>query len=183
MGAIAIAGQDADRSLDETVRRARSGDMSAFEALYRQHAGRVHAICLRMTQNRAKAEELTQEAFLRAWRKLELFRGGNFGAWMARLAANVVIAERRTHGPREAREESIDETGPRPAPRLSAAGKGIDLERAMETLPVRARHVFVLHDIEGYQHDEIAEMLGIAGGTSKSQLHRARRLLREALES
>ena len=182
MGAIAIA-ENADPSLDETVRRARAGDVSAFESLYREHAGRVHAICLRMTQNKARAEELTQEAFLRAWRKLELFRGGSFGAWIARVAANVVIAERRVQGPREAREESIDESGPRPAPRLSAAGKGIDLERAMATLPERARHVFVLHDIEGYQHDEIAEMLGIAGGTSKSQLHRARRLLREALLS
>ena len=182
MGVAAIARTERV-SLDDAVARAQSGDVSAFEQLYRRHVDRVHAICLRMTANRARAEELTQESFLRAWRKLHLFHGGSFGAWIARLAANVVIAERRTHGPREAKERPIEDAPQQQAPPLSAAGKRIDLERALATLPDGARDVFVLHDVEGYRHEEVARMLDIATGTSKSQLHRARKLLREALRS
>ena len=182
MGVAAIARTEGIE-LDQAVARAQTGDLTAFEELYADHVDRVHAICLRMTANRARAEELTQEAFLRAWRKLHLFRGGSFGAWMARLAANVVIAERRTHAPREARERPLEEAPQQQAPPLAAAGKRIDLERALATLPEGAREVFVLHDIEGYRHEEVAKMLDIAADTSKSQLHRARKLLREALRS
>ena len=125
--------------------------------------------------------ERTQDAFVRAWGKLGSFRGeAAFPTWLHRLAVNVVLTDRRSAGRRERRAEAAAESGPRaqPAPR---AGLGVDLERAIARLPPGARAVFVLYDVEGYCHQEIAEMTGIATGTSKAQLHRARRLLREAL--
>lgn len=166
------------------VRRAQSGDQSAFEALYREHVGRVYALCLRLSGDPAQAEELTQDAFVRAWAKLELFRGdAAFSSWLYRLALNVVFASQRSERRRRARVRTMGESS-RSQERVAepAPGTRIDLERAIRSLPAGARAVFVLHDIDGYDHNEIAELMGVAPGTSKAQLHRARRLLREALE-
>lgn len=170
-----------------TVRRAQERDMRAFECLYRRHIGRVHAICLRMTANASRAEELTQKAFLTVWQKLPLFRGESaFTSWLHRVAVNTVLADLRAEGRRTQRvfgteDPAAFETAPR-SPGVPAAGIRIDLEQAIALLPPQARAVFVLHDVEGWQHDEIAAELGVATGTSKAQLHRARRLLQEALQ-
>jgi RNA polymerase sigma-70 factor, ECF subfamily len=171
---------------DELVRRAQGGDQAAFRELYRQHAGRIYALCLRLTGDRAQAEERTQDAFVRAWQGLRSFRGESaFSSWLHRLAVNVTLMEQRSSGRREHRVASV------PDPEiLEPQGRGsdtpvvlaIDLERAIAELPDGAREVFVLFDIEGYGHAEIAKMTGIAEGTSKAQLFRARRLLREKLE-
>ena len=166
----------------ELVRRARGGDLGAFETLYRDHVGRVYAVSLRMVADPALAEELTQEAFVRAWRRLASFRGTSaFGTWLHRLAVNVVLdalrARRRWH------ERFTDEPPARPpaAPARDPAG-AMDLERSIARLPPRARAVFVLHDIEGYKHREIARLLDVSVGACKAHLHRARRRLREELE-
>jgi RNA polymerase sigma-70 factor (ECF subfamily) len=168
--------------VSELVPRARAGDRGAFQRLYEDHVGRVYALCLRLTGDPEDAMERTQDTFVRAWRKLDTFRGeAAFSTWLHRLAVNVVLAEHRSSGRRERRTDlAAAEAGPRvqPAPR---AGLAVDLERAIAALPPGARAVFVLYDVEGYRHEEIAEMAGIAAGTSKAQLHRARRLLREAL--
>ena len=159
------------------IRRAQSGDRSAFERLYRAHVGRIFALCRRMQPG--EAEELTQRVFVRAWEKLPAFRGRSaFGTWLHRLAVNVVLTERRSAARREARVVLAEAPAPQPVGPLAA---GMDLERAIAGLPERARQVFVLHDIEGYRHAEIAALMGTAEGTAKAQLHRARRLLREAL--
>ena len=170
--------------VDALVRRAQGGDRDAFHELYRAHVGRVYALCLRMTADQVEAEELTQDVFIRAWRKLALFRGdAAFSSWLHRLAANVVLAAKRSEKRQRARvfttgDPSLFETsGTEPNHDLS-----MDLERALAALPPRAREVLVLHDIEGYRHREIASMMGIAPGTSKAQLHRARILFREALD-
>lgn len=163
------------------VERARGGDTRAFEALYRRHAGRVHALCWRLAGgDEATAQDLTQESFVRAWRSLEAFRGDSaFGTWLHRIAVNVALGQRRGR-------LRLAETGLEDAPELataSAAGHAMDLEAAVARLPERARHVFVLHAVEGYGHREIAELTGIAEGSSKAHLHRARQLLREYLEA
>ena len=168
----------------EVVRRAQARDMQAFEHLYRLHVPRVHAICLRMTANPSRAEELTQRAFLTVWEKLPLFRGESaFASWLHRVAINTVLADLRAEHRRTQRvfgteDPSVFET----APRGPAVGVRLDLEEAIAALPTQARAVFVLHDVEGWQHDEIAAQLGVATGTSKAQLHRARKLLQEALQ-
>ena len=167
-----------------TVDRAREGDAEAFEELYRENAGRVYAICLRMTGNASEAEDLAQEAFVRAWQKLGSFRGdSSFSTWLHRLTVNLVLSDRRSQS-RRAKYVTIpddltrfEKKTPGPAPHVS-----LDLEQAIATLPEGARKVFVLHDVEGYRHTEIAEMMGIATGTTKAQLHRARKLLREVLK-
>ena len=168
--------------MSDLVRRAQAGDRAAFRQLYEEHVERIYALCLRLTGDPEEAMEGTQDAFVRAWGKLGTFRGeAAFSTWLHRLAVNVVLAGRRSAGRRERRAEAAAaESGPRvvPAPR---AGLGVDLERAIARLPPGARAVFVLYDVEGYRHQEIAELTGIAAGTSKAQLHRARRLLREAL--
>lgn len=155
-----------------------------FDALYEENVGRVYAVCLRMTADPAEAESLTQDVFVQAWRKLGQFRGtGAVGAWLRRIAVNLVLRHRRSAGRRHARLELVADpaavergiAGPVPEDRMQ-------LERCIAALPAGARAVLVLHDIEGYRHDEIASMLSITPGTSKSQLHRARALLREMLE-
>ena len=167
------------------VREAQARDMRAFERLYRTHVGRVHAICLRMTANATRAEELTQKTFCTVWQKLPAFRGESaFASWLHRVAVNTVLAEMRAEHRRTQRvftteDPAFFETPPRTAP----AGIRLDLEQAIALLPAQARAVFVLHDVEGWQHNEIAEQLGVATGTSKAQLHRARKLLQEALQS
>ncbi|HEY7412350.1 MAG TPA: sigma-70 family RNA polymerase sigma factor [Vicinamibacteria bacterium] len=172
--------REAERGL---VRRAQSGDLSAFEELYRSHVRRTYALCYRMAGEATLAEELTQDVFVRAWQKLSSFRGESaFGSWLHTLTVNTALSERRARRRRTSRITPTDDLeaydGPAPVRRPE---HGLDLDRAMATLPPGARQVFVLHDVEGYRHDEIAEMTGVATGTSKAQLHRARRLLRVAL--
>ena len=166
---------------DDLVARARAGERAAFEALYRAHVGRVYALCLRLSADRGRAEELTQDTFVLAWQRLGTFRGESaFGSWLHRIAVNAMLGERRATGRRERRVMPLEEP---PAGRAAAPDPAlaVDLERAVAALPPGARAVFVLHDIEGYVHEEIGTMMGIAAGTSKAQLHRARRLLRAGL--
>jgi RNA polymerase sigma-70 factor (ECF subfamily) len=168
----------------ELVRRAQSGEREAFDALYRRNAERIYAVCLRMTGDVASAERLTQDAFVRAWQKLGSFRGESaFSSWLHRLAVNVVLEEGRRNRRRWSRVEIMADPGAlESAPPARDADVGMDLERAIASLPPGARAVLVLHDIEGYKHEEIARLTGTAIGTTKAQLHRARRLLRERLE-
>ena len=170
--------------LTDLVRRAQDGDETAFRDLYREHAGRIYAVCLRLTGDAAAAEERTQDAFVRAWERLVTFRGESaFGTWLHRLTVNVVLMERRGSRRRERRvAPASDDPVFERAPAAPAGADRLDLERAIALLPAGAREVFVLFDVEGYSHEEIAGMCGIAIGTSKAQLFRARRLLREMLE-
>ena len=156
----------------------------AFRDLYHQHAGRVYALCLRLTGDARDADERTQDVFVRLWDKLGSFRGESaFSSWLHRLAVNVVLNERRTTLRRERRVAPSEDPGALEKNRgNSSEGLRIDLERAIAELPDGAREVFVLFDIEGYGHADIAQLVGIAEGTSKAQLFRARRLLREKLE-
>lgn len=173
---------------DETawVDAAREGDRQAFERLYRAHCDRIYALCWRLSGgDAALAEDLVQEAFIRAWKKLDLFRGdSSFATWMHRLAANVALSDRRIRVRRVGRERPMDEVIERTAVGDRDVSQDLrnDLEAAIAQLPERARSVLVLFDVEGYQHDEIAELTGMAVGSSKAQLHRARKLVREALE-
>lgn len=166
------------------VKRAADGDHEAFERLYREHVGRVYAICVRMVDEQS-AEDLTQEIFIRAWNKLGTFKGqSQFGTWLHRLAVNHVLSRRETQRKREARNAGGDGILARfTAPSRRSSGHALDLERAIGLLPERARDVFVLYDVEGYSHDEIADTLGVSVGTSKSQLHRARMLMRQHLDA
>lgn len=175
---------DESRPADLTVRRAQQGETAAFEQLYHAHVGRVYALCLRLCGDSGRAEELTQDVFVRAWEKLGSFQGKSaFSTWLHRLAVNVVLGDKRSEGVRVHRVFSTDEPEKyeTPSTRSQDPGNAMDLERAIAKLPPGARTVFVLHDVEGYKHEEIAEMQGSAVGTCKAQLHRARRLLREAL--
>lgn len=166
------------------VRRAREGDVAAFEGLYRRTKDRVYALCLRLSADPQRAEELTQDVYVRVWEKLDRFEGRSaFTTWLHRLAVNVVLGEKRSEAARRKRVVAVEDPVALERPSgMPSPGRGLDLERAIATLPDGARTIFVLHDVEGYKHDEIAEMNGIAVGTSKAQLHRARRLLRERLE-
>lgn len=170
--------------VSDAIARARAGDPGAFRELYETHVGRVYALCLRLSGDRQDAEELTQDVFVRVWEKLGTFRGESaFGTWLHRLAVNTVLMARRARRRREGRVEPAENPEERaPAPRGDAGGLTLDLERALTRLPDGAREVFLLFDVEGYGHAEIAAMLGIAAGTSKAQLFRARRLLRQWLE-
>lgn len=169
----------------ELVGRARRGDSAAFETLYRDHVGRVLAVCRRIVADDDQAEEVTQEAFVRAWRRLGSFRGDSaFGSWLHRLAVNTALdaLRARRRRPQAAAGDAGDaESSPAAAVPQPPAGAAVDLERAIRELPPQARTIFVLYDVEGYRHREIARLMGLAEGTSKAQLHRARKLLREAL--
>lgn len=168
------------------VARARAGDRSAYERLYRVHVERVYALCLRLSGERGVASELTQDAFVHAWQKLSLLETDTaFASWLYRLTMNVVFMKLRREkkwSSRESGSDVLEAVEPVRGRRDDGAGSRIDLERAIATLPVQARAVFVLHDVEGFRHDEIADQMSIAVGTSKAQLHRARRLLREVLD-
>jgi RNA polymerase sigma-70 factor (ECF subfamily) len=166
------------------IRRAQAGDTHAFERIYHQHVGRVHALCLRMTANATRAEELTQKAFLNAWQKIAHFRGESaFSSWLHRVAVNVVLADRRAEQRRTQRVFGTADPAAFEIPsQPTEMGIRHDLEGAIAELPPQAREIFVLHDVEGWKHEEIANQLGIATGTSKAQLHRARKLLQEALQ-
>jgi RNA polymerase sigma-70 factor (ECF subfamily) len=180
-------------SEEEAIQRARNGDRSVFEYFYRLHSRRVYAVCLRMVGNTADAEDLTQEAFLLLLRKIHTFRGESaFSTWLHRLAVNLVLMRLRKKSPPmvsiEATPNPDDET-PSPsidigAPDLLLEGSidRINLGRCIAQLPMGYRSIFVLHDIQGYEHREIAEILGRSVGDSKSQLHKARMRLRELLQ-
>jgi RNA polymerase sigma-70 factor (ECF subfamily) len=167
------------------VALAAAGDRQAFERLYRTHANRVFSICTRMCGSRVRGEELTQDVFVRTWEKLPQFRGESaFSTWLHRLAVNVVLNARKIEGKQNSRTEESDVEDDRrnEMSRAPLLIERMDLAEAISKLPEGARKIFVLHDVEGYKHEEIAEMMGITSGGSKAQLHRARLLLREALE-
>jgi len=164
------------------VRRASAGDTGAFEQLYRDNVGRVHGAILRLVgMDRARAEELTQEAFIRAWQKLSSFRHESaFSTWLYRLGVNTALMDLRARREEYATDDAALEAAAGGDVPFCAAERG-DLERAVSDLPPRARAVLVLHDVEGWKHEEISAELGMAVGSSKAQLHRARGLLRRAL--
>lgn len=165
------------------VERAAAGDARAFERLYRRHVPRVHSLARRMLGN-DDATEATQDVFVRAWQKLGTFRGeAAFGTWLHRLAINVMMTRRSALGTRRARfieDDAVLDTLP-----ARGAGRemGMDFETAIGKLPQGARAIFLLHDVEGYRHEEIAGMMQVTTGTTKAQLHRARMMLRRHLES
>jgi RNA polymerase sigma-70 factor (ECF subfamily) len=177
----------ARRAADERalVESAQRGSRAAFETLYRNHVGKVYGLCLRMTANRATAEDCTQEAFIQAWRSLPSFQNRSaFGTWLHRIAVNAVLAQGRRRRERLGDDASADEVADRlPDPTIGDDGTLLDLEQAISRLPAGARQVLVLAGLYGHSHEEVAAMLGIAVGTCKSQLHRARQLLGEQLEA
>lgn len=164
--------------------RAQRGDADAFEALYSAHAGRVYALCLRLTADSGKARELTQDVFVRAWEALPKFRGeSNITTWLHRIAVNAMHMRARSEGRHRARVALADDDASDAASAAERAtapmdvAAAIDLERAVAALPPGVRRAFVLHDVEGYSHEEIALMTGLAAGTLRAQVHRARQLL------
>ena len=176
---------DTDKVTDEEawIRRAKRSDAQAFEALYRLHVGKVYGLCLRMTGNVSEAEDCTQEAFIQAWNKMARFRGDSaFATWLHRIAVNAVLGRIRKSTRERDRIAAVADVEPA---RVATGDTGElrDLAEAIDRLPERARHIFVLNAVYGYSHEEAAGMLGIAAGTSKAQLHRARRLLMQQLES
>ena len=191
MTAASVASGTATAEADDItlVRQAAAGDQRAFERLYRMHVDRIYGLCCRLCNgDRARAEQSTQDAFVRAWEKLGSFRGeSRFGTWLHRLTVNVVLGEHRLLKRWVTFDEAVgtdDESSPDAPLAMQQNDEGLkmDLQRAMARLPNGARTVLVLHDIEGYQHEEIASLTGIAVGTSKAQLHRARRLMRGWLQ-
>jgi RNA polymerase sigma-70 factor (ECF subfamily) len=179
---MADAHHDSNADEQAWIRRARRADTRAFEALYRLHVDKVYGLCLRMTGNVSEAEDCAQEAFILAWNKLDKFRGDSaFSTWLHRIAVNAVLGRIRKAKREQDRIQVVADTEPA---RTTAADTGEmrDLAAAVDRLPEGARHVFVLHAVYGYTHDEAAAMLGIAAGTSKAQMHRARRLLAQQLE-
>jgi RNA polymerase sigma-70 factor (ECF subfamily) len=182
LGKLPKTQADERRSEDEQlVDRVRGGDPEAFEALYRRHAARIFGLALRMLQNRADAEDAVQEIFLQAHDKLASFEGrAAFGTWLYRLGVNRCLDQLRSRSTKErARSEPLTATLHRG--RLHGGTRSLELERAIGELPPSSRAAFLLHDVEGYEHKEIGEMLGIAVGTSKSLVHRARLKLRRRL--
>jgi len=179
---MAIAGTDAYTDESALIEQAQRSNARAFEALYRLHIDKVYGICLRMTGNVSEAEDCAQEAFIQAWNKLERFRGDSaFSTWLHRIAVNSVLARMRKSKREQDRIMAVTESTP--ATVVTAdTGDMRDLSEAVDRLPQGARHVFVLHAVYGYSHDETGEMLGIAAGTSKAQLHRAKRLLAQQLK-
>ncbi len=177
----------------EAIRLAQAGDAAAFEFLYRLHGRRVYALCLRMLNNPSDAEDLMQEAFLQLFRKIGTFRGESaFSTWLHRMTVNVVLMRLRKKSLPVASLEEITEPdeetgGPRkdigaPDLGLSGAVDRVNLQRSVAKLPPGYRTVFVLHDVQGYEHNEIANIMGCSVGNSKSQLHKARTRLRDLLQ-
>jgi RNA polymerase sigma-70 factor (ECF subfamily) len=176
----------------EAIEAAKRGDAEAFEVLYNLHKRRVYSLCLRMTGNTAEAEDLAQEAFLQLFRKISTFRGESaFSTWLHRMAVNVVLMHLRKKGlPVVSLEENVDSDEESPKRDLGAEDTVLEgsidrlrLQKAVESLPPGYRTIFVLHDVEGYEHNEIAGMVGCSIGNSKSQLHKARMRLRELLKT
>ena len=172
-------------STGELVKEAQAGNSLAFEALYRRLVGRIYALCLRMARDAQAAEELTQDVFVRAWERIGSFRGDSkFTTWLHRLAVNVVLQEGRKKGRRESRETSVEDPGLYlTRVKEEFPGTRMDLERAIASLPDGARTVLVLRDVYGYKYEEVAKMQGVALGTVKAQIHRARRMMRERLDA
>jgi RNA polymerase sigma-70 factor (ECF subfamily) len=178
---LSSGGLEATSPVDTDVALAADGDAAAFERLYRTHVARIHSLARRMLGG-GDADEVTQDIFVRTWQKLGTFRGDSaFATWLHRLAVNVIIERRRGYALQRQRMaddvEAIDRATVAPA----RADLSVDFEAAMTRLPDGAREIFVLHDVEGYKHREIAALLDITAGTSKRQLHRARLLLRKRL--
>ena len=175
-----LAQRDSERA---DVALAAAGDERAFERLYRQHVARIHSLVRRMTGGReSEADELVQDVFVRAWQRLSTFRGeAAFGTWLHRLAVNLVLNAQKSaaRGRKLFEDDAAIELSPG---RRETPEEAMDLEQALGRLPKGARQIFVLHDVEGFLHEEIAELLGVATGTSKAQLHRARMLMRRYLE-
>ncbi len=175
----------------EAIERAKQGDEAAFETLYNLHKRRVYSLCLRMVSNPAQAEDLAQEAFLQLFRKIGTFRGESaFSTWLHRMTVNVVLMNLRRKGlPLVSLEETLetDEESPRKElgaqdMKLTGSIDRLQLQRAIDKLPPGYKTIFVLHDVEGFEHNEIAEMVGCSIGNSKSQLHKARLKLRDQLK-
>jgi RNA polymerase sigma-70 factor (ECF subfamily) len=182
----------APKAASETqlIARAQRGEEEAFTALFETHKRRVYSLCLRMTGNTAEAEDLAQEAFLQLFRKISTFRGESaFSTWLHRLAVNVVLMHLRKKGLQQVSLDEVDTSQDEPVKRdygdndrrLIGSVDRIGLQRAIADLPPGYRTVFVLHDVEGYEHNEIAEIMDCSVGNSKSQLHKARMKLRERL--
>ena len=189
MGSAAVRPEEpvttsSEETVEVLVGRAQRGDGRAFEEVYRRTADRVYALCLRMCADAEEAAELAQDAYVRAWERLASFRGDSrFTTWLHRLTVNVVLQSRRTKGRRGAREVAgvdLERYGREAV--TAMPGTRVDLERAIAALPGKAREVLVLRDVQGYKYDEIAEMTGVTLGTVKAQIHRARKLVQEALE-
>lgn len=173
-------------SADDVVRRAQQGDVDAFERLYRAHAPAVHALARRMLGDDGAAREMVQDVFVRAWERLGSFRGeSTFGTWLHRVGVNLILNQLRVTKRDVARfiDDEPDDAAPSAAAPASGVDERIDLDAAIARLPAGARAAFVLHDIEGYAHDEIARMLGLAPGTIRAQLWRARRQLMRYLDA
>jgi len=184
--------QGGELSEAEAIERAKQGNADAFEALYDLHKRRVYSLCLRMTANAAEAEDLTQEAFLQLFRKIGTFRGESaFSTWLHRMAVNVVLMRLRKKNlpvvplddPLETEEESSKKELGAADPKLAGSVDRMQIQRAVEALPPGYRTIFVLHDVEGYEHNEIANIVGCSIGNSKSQLHKARMKLRDLLKT
>lgn len=166
------------------IRKALDGDRHAFERLYRRHCGRVHAVILRLVgHDVARAEDLVQDTFVRVWQKLGDFRfESTFGTWLHRLAVNTALMWLRGQDPVSSDEAALDALAELPMPETLRPDQRLDLEAMIAKLPPRARSVLVLHDVEGWKHEEISQELGIAVGSSKAHLHRARQLVCKWME-
>jgi RNA polymerase sigma-70 factor, ECF subfamily len=176
--------QKTDHPEEELVSQARAGSHSAFEALYRTHLGNVYGICMRILTDRSRAEEVTQKIFIHAWMKLQSFRGDSrFSSWLYRLSVNMILDELKLVGWKNDPEIRNEQTKLTNAPSFEPAHNlRLDLNNAIDSLPRQARIIFVMHDIAGFTHEEIAEAMKLAPGTCKAQLSRARRILREVLK-
>jgi len=182
-----------ERSAKEIIRLAQEGNAAAFEQIYKAHSRRVYGLCFRMTGNSSLAEDLTQDVFLQVFRKIQTFRGESaFSTWLYRLAVNIVLMRRRiktlNETSLEARSEEDGENFTRREigrvdTRVSGVVDRVNLKRALKQLPRGYRQIFILHDVMGYEHHEIAEALGCSVGNSKSQLHKARQRLRKILKN
>ena len=181
---LAMVSATQQATMDEAawIARAQRSDAQAFESLYRSHVDRVYGLCLRMTGNVSEAEDCTQEAFIQVWNQLAKFRGDSaFSTWIHRIAVNAVLGRMRKSRREQDRIQVATEASTSPASVGDTANLQ-DLSDAVDRLPQGARHVFVLYAVYGYSHEEAGNMLGIATGTSKAQLHRARRLLAQQLK-
>jgi RNA polymerase sigma-70 factor (ECF subfamily) len=189
MGAAALrmeqpGSPEGEETVETLVTRAQGGDARAFERVYRSTVDRTYALCLRMCANAEEASELVQDVYVRAWQRLASFRGDSrFTTWLHRLTVNLVLQDRRSKGRRRARERTeADLERYARAAVVAMPGTRVDLERAIAGLPTKARQVLVLRDVQGYKYDEIARMTGVSLGTVKAQIHRARGLVKEALD-
>jgi RNA polymerase sigma-70 factor (ECF subfamily) len=183
---VTVTAPASDSGTADLVRRAQAGDQAAFAGLYRAHVGRVYALCLRLEAETNRAEELTQDVFVRAWERLATFRGESaFGTWLHRVGVNVILSQLRVarRDVHRFTEDEPDDGAAIAGPPDGGVEARIDLDAAIAKLPTGARTVFVLYDIEGYAHDEIAQMLGLAPGTVRAHLWRARRLLMRYLDA